>query len=69
MTTSVTILNHGPDSISVAPIDDSGNPAEVERQTVAPNGISRPIYVYANRNIHVAESKPCVAPQVASVEV
>lgn len=63
MTTSVTILNHGPDSVSVAPIDDSGNPSENERQTVAPNSISRAVYVYANRNIHVAESKPTSEPK------
>lgn len=62
MTTSVTILNHGPYSISVAPIDDSGNTNEAERQTVQPHGISRQLYVYGNRNIHVAESKPLAEP-------
>lgn len=62
MTTSVTILNHGPDSVSVAPINDAGEAVETERQTVQPNAISRPVYVYDNRNIHVAESKPLKAP-------
>lgn len=63
MTTSVTILNHGPDAVSVAPIDDSGNPVESERQTVPPFGISRQVYVYDNRNIHVAEAKPLADPK------
>lgn len=63
MTTSVTILNHGPDSISVAPVDDGGSPIESERQTVAPNGFSRAVYVYNNRNVHVAESKPLAEPK------
>lgn len=63
MTTSVTVLNHGPDSVSVAPVNDSGEPIESERQTVPPNGISRQVYVYDNRNIHVAEVKPLREPK------
>lgn len=63
MTTSVTILNNGPDSVSVAPINDKGEAIESERQTVAPQSISRPIYVYDNRHVHVAESKPLTAPK------
>lgn len=62
MTTSVIVLNHGPDSVSVAPIDDSGNTVESERQTIPPQGISRAVLVYANRNIHVAASKPLSPP-------
>jgi hypothetical protein len=63
MTTSVTILNHGPDSVSVAPINDAGETVESERQTVQPNGISRQITVYDNRHVHVAESKPLTQPK------
>jgi hypothetical protein len=63
MTTSVIILNQGPDSISVAPVNDAGEPVEAERQTVQPTAISRPIYVYDNRHVHVAESKPLREPK------
>ena len=57
MTTSVTILNHGPDNIHVVPVDNQGNEVKAEAQTVAPNAISHPIYVYPNRNIHIAEEQ------------
>ena len=57
MTTSVTILNHGPDNVSVAPVNDSGVVVEAERSTVVP-GTIKTLYVYGNRNIHVSESKP-----------
>jgi hypothetical protein len=63
MTTHVTILNHGPDSISVAPVNDAGEPVESERQTIPPNSISRQVYVYDNRHVHVAELKKPVEPK------
>lgn len=63
MTTTVIILNQGPDSVSVAPVNDAGEPIEAERQTVQPNGISLQVYVYDNRHVHVAESKPLAQPK------
>lgn len=63
MTTSVTILNHGPDWISVAPIDNAGETIETERQTIQPSAISRPVYVYNNRHVHVMEVKPLAEPK------
>lgn len=62
MTTSVTILNHGPDAVSVAPVDDAGQPNEAERQSVQPKSIAT-LYVYGNRNLHVAEAKPLAEPK------
>lgn len=54
MTTSVTILNHGPDRVSVVPVDDKGEQIHGERRTVLPNTITT-FYVYGNRHVHVSE--------------
>lgn len=44
MTTSVTILNNGPNIVSVVPVDDKGEPAESERSSVSP-GTSKTLYI------------------------
>lgn len=57
MTTSVTIINHGPYKVSVAPVDNAGAPVENQRQVVPSMGISKPILLYDNQNVHVREGE------------
>lgn len=62
MTTSITVINNGPDRVTVSPVDDAGNPSLHERVTLASNE-RHDVTVYGNRNVHVQEGVPDVGQE------
>jgi hypothetical protein len=65
MTTSVTIINHGPLDISVCPTDGTGATIEIERSTVTPTQ-TRTIHVWKVHGIRITEIDP-TAPTTQQV--
>lgn len=65
MTTSVSIINHGPDRVTVAPINDNGEALEVARVTLAPSE-RVDFVVYDDRNVHIAEVKRAVVNEAVN---